>query len=259
LILLENVGLCYRIPRGGVRSLKEHMIRKLRQGVAFDELDAIKDLNIRIDRGENVGLIGRNGAGKSSLLKVISRVYRPTAGRVVVEGRVAPLLELGVGFNSELTGRENIFLQGALLGFSRSAMKARLERIVDFAELQGFLDSPTRTYSSGMVARLGFSVATDVDPDILLVDEALEVGDERFKHKCQLRMESFRAAGKTVVVVSHALESIREGCRRVLWIDGGRLVADGEVTAVCDAYHEWSKLDPENNDAYEFARGFGLA
>lgn len=258
MILLEGVSLCYRVARGAGWSLKSHVIRSLKGMVTYEELRALRDISLVIPGGESVGVIGRNGAGKSTLLKLIARVHRPSSGRIVVHGRVAALLELGVGFNGELTGRENAFLQGALLGFSRDEMKRRLPRIMDFAEIPEFIDAPIRTYSSGMVARLAFSVATDVDPDVLIVDEALSVGDERFRAKCEQRMEGFLGAGKTVVIVSHALEQVRESCRRIVWLDGGRLVADGEVQTVCDAYHEWSQLEPSENDAVEFAASSGL-
>src|ERR1700675_1912681 len=173
-------------------------------------------------------------------MKFIPGVLPPTAGRVVVAGRIAPLLELGLGLHGELTGRENVLLQGALLGFSRANMKKRLARIVEWAELEEFIDAPIRTYSTGMTARLAFSGATDVDPDILLVDEALSVGDERFQMKCLARMESFRRAGKTVILVSHALAQVRDNCRRAIWIHDGRVVRDGDSSAVTHAYHEWS-------------------
>jgi ABC-type polysaccharide/polyol phosphate transport system ATPase subunit len=222
--------------------------------VTYEELEALRDVSATISSGECVGIIGPNGAGKSTLLKVISRVHRPSSGRVIVHGSVSPLLELGLGMNGELTGRENVFLQGAMLGFSRAEMRRRLGRITEFAELEDFLDAPIRTYSTGMVARLAFSVATDVDPDVLIVDEALSVGDERFQAKCRERMEGFRRAGKTVVIVSHSLGQIRESCGRALWIDHGRLVADGDTLQVTDAYHEWSQLSDAAIDPVEFVR-----
>src|SRR6266567_3041341 len=223
-ILLEHVTLRYRMPRERIGSFKEYAIRKLKRRIFFDEFEALSDFDAVIAPGETVGIIGRNGAGKSTLFRVIARVIPPSAGRVRVEGRIAPLLELGLGLHCELTGRENVLLQGALLGFSRADMKRRLERIVAWAELDEFIDAPIRTYSTGMMARLSFAVATDVDPDILLVDEALSVGDERFQLKCLDRMESFRRAGKTVLLVSHALAQVRDNCRRAIWIHEGRLV-----------------------------------
>ena len=239
-IAIEQVGLRYRIPRERIRSLKEYAIRRLKRRMSFQEFEALREVTLQIDAGETVGLIGRNGAGKSTLLRLIARVLPPTSGRVVVVGHVAPLIELGLGLHGELTGRENVILQGTLLGFSRAEMRRRMARIIEWAELEEFIDAPIRTYSTGMVSRLAFSVATDVDPDILLVDEVLSVGDERFQMKCRDRMESFRAAGKTILLVSHALAQIRETCRRALWIHEGRLVRDGDATSVTSAYHDWS-------------------
>jgi lipopolysaccharide transport system ATP-binding protein len=239
-ILLEDVSVRYRVPRERIRSLKEYAIRRVKRRMTYDDFEALRDVSIEISPGETVGVVGRNGAGKSTLLKLVAQVVPPTAGRVVVVGRIAPLLELGLGLHGELTGRENILLQGALLGFSRADMKRRLERIVAWAELDEFIDAPIRTYSTGMMARLSFAVATDVDPDILLVDEALSVGDERFQLKCLDRMESFRRAGNTVLLVSHALAQVRDNCRRAIWIHEGRLVRDGDAASVTAAYHDWS-------------------
>ena len=239
-IRLEDVAVRYRIPRERIGSLKEYAIRRIKRQVGFDEFEALRDFSIDVRPGEVVGVIGRNGAGKSTLFRVIARVIRPTQGRVIVAGRIAPLLELGLGLHGELTGRENVMLQGTLLGFTRGEMRQRMERIVEWAELTDFIDAPMRTYSTGMAARLAFSVASDVNPDILLVDEALSVGDERFQMKCRDRMASFRDAGKTVLLVSHSLGQIRENCRRVLWIHEGRLRRDGDTATVTEEYHRWS-------------------
>jgi len=239
-IELEKVTLRYRIPRERILSLKEYTIRKIQRRVAYDDLEAVKDVDLKVEAGERIGVIGRNGAGKSTLFRVISRVLPPSDGRVRVAGRVAPILELGLGFHGELTGRENVMLQSALLGYSRAETRRRLDRIVEWAELQDFIDAPTRTYSTGMSARLAFAVATDVDPDILLVDEALAVGDERFQRKCHDRMETLRGRGKTFMLVSHSLDTIRENCDRVVWLHHGRVVRDGDTSTVTDAYHQWS-------------------
>jgi len=243
-ILLDKVSVRYRIPRERIGSLKEYAIRRLKRRLYFDEFEALKEVSLEVPGGETVGVIGRNGAGKSTLLRLIARVMPPTAGRVLVRGRTAPLLELGLGFHGELTGRENVTLQGALLGFSRREMRRRTPRIVEWAELEEFIDAPVRTYSTGMAARLAFSVATDVEPDILLVDEALAVGDERFQMKCHARIEDFHRAGKTVFLVSHALAAVRENCRRAIWIHEGRLVRDGDSASVTELYHGWSVGDP---------------
>ena len=256
MIRIENVSLRYRFVGNSGWSLKAYAIRRLKGLVTYEELEALKDVSVVIPSGQSVGIVGRNGAGKSTLLKLIARVHRPTSGRVIVQGTVSPLLELGLGFIGELTGRENVFLQGALLGFSRTEMKQRLAGIVDFAELEEFIESPIRNYSTGMVARLAFAVATDVDPDVLIVDEALSVGDERFRAKCEVRMARFRESGKTVVIVSHALSQIRDSCERVLWIDHGRLIADGDPGVITEAYHAWSDASP--SDAREFCESRGL-
>lgn len=239
-IRLENVSVRYHIPRERIGSLKEYAIRRLKRLVFFDQFEALRGVSLEIASGESVGIVGRNGAGKSTLLRVVAQVVPPTEGRVVVVGRVAPLLELGLGMHGELTGRENVMLLGALLGFSRAEMRRRMARVVEWAELVEFIDAPVRTYSTGMAARLAFSVASDVDPDILMVDEALAVGDERFQIKCHERMEGFRKAGKTVLLVSHALAQVRDNCRRAVWIHEGRMVMDADAATVTEAYHDWS-------------------
>lgn len=244
-IRLDGVTLRYHQPRERIGSLKEYAIRKLLRRAAFQEFEALRSVDLAVAPGETLGVIGRNGAGKSSLFRLIARVVDPTEGRVRVAGRIAPLLELGLGFHGELTGRENIVLQGALLGAPRLYMRRRVDAIAAWAELEDFIDTPIRAYSSGMVARLAFSVATDVDPDILLVDETLAVGDERFQQKCQARMEAFRNAGKTVLLVSHELEAVRETCRRAIWLHRGRIVADGASASVTAAYHAWAQSGAE--------------
>jgi len=244
-IVLEKVTLRYRIPNERIHSFKEYAIRKVQRRVAYDDFEALHAVDLKIEAGERVGVIGRNGAGKSTLFRVISRVLPPAEGRVYVAGRVAPILELGLGFHGELTGRENVMLQGALLGFSRAEIALRLDRIVEWAELQDFIDAPIRTYSTGMSARLAFAVATDVDPDILLVDEALSVGDERFQRKCHDRMEGLRSRGKTFMLVSHSRDQIRDNCERVVWLHHGYVVRDAGVEEVCDAYHAWSMGDAD--------------
>jgi len=235
-IRLEDISVRYRVPHERYATLKEHAIRWLQRRVQYDDFWALRDVSLTLRRGEVVGIIGRNGAGKSTLLKVIGRVLRPTRGRVLIRGRVAPLLEFGAGFHPELTGRENIFLNGAILGFSRAQMQAKFDRIVDFAELRDFIDAPLRTYSSGMVARLGFAVATDVEPDILIVDEVLSVGDAAFQLKSAERIQSFRATDATILLVSHNLALVETMCDRAIWIDRGRVVAEGTANSVVHQY-----------------------
>ena len=206
-VQLEGVGVRYRLPRERIPSFKDYAIRWLKRSLAYDELWAVRGVSFEIQRGETFAIVGHNGAGKSTLLKLIARVLRPTEGRVRVAGRVAPLLELGAGFDYELTGRENVFLNGTILGFSQADIESRFERIVAFAGLKEFIDMPLRTYSTGMVARLGFAVATDVKPDLLIVDEVLAVGDGEFQARSRERMETFRGEGQTIIMVSHNLNA----------------------------------------------------
>jgi ABC-type polysaccharide/polyol phosphate transport system ATPase subunit len=235
-IQLEKIGVRYRAPSERISTIKEYTIRWLQGKIKHRDFWALQDVSFDIQPGETLGLIGHNGAGKSTLLKLIARVLRPSTGRVVVRGNVAPLLEFGAGFHPELTGRENVFLNGALLGFSRSEMEGKFQRIVDFAELGEFIDAPMRTYSSGMWARLGFAVATDVTPDILIIDEVLSVGDEAFQRKSATRMQEFRDRGATVLLVSHSMAVIEQMCQRVAWLHHGRLMDVGAPAAVIEAY-----------------------
>jgi lipopolysaccharide transport system ATP-binding protein len=236
-VRLRGVSVRYRVPTEPVSTLKEHVIRMLQgRRAEYREFWALDDIDLVVKQGEALGIIGRNGAGKSTLLKVVSRILRPTAGHVWVRGRVAPLIELGAGFHPELTGRENVFLNGAILGFSHADMQDRFESIVEFAELWDFIDAPLRTYSSGMMTRLGFAVASDVEPEILIIDEVLSVGDEAFQQKCLARMQSFRAKNTTILFVSHALDAIEKLCDRAIWIDQGQLRHSGAVGQTIQAY-----------------------
>lgn len=236
IIQLENVSVSYRLPSERIGTFKEYAIRKLQRKIKINKFWALTDVTLQVNRGEVFGLIGNNGAGKSTMLKVISKVLKPTKGRVVVYGKIAPLLELGAGFHPELSGRENIFLNGALLGYSRSEMESVFDEIVEFSELEQFINAPVRTYSSGMFARLGFAVATAHMPEILILDEILSVGDEAFQRKCNLRMKGFQQAGTTVLMVSHALGMLEGMCNRIAWIDHGRLQKIGEPQEVIEAY-----------------------
>jgi lipopolysaccharide transport system ATP-binding protein len=236
-IQLRGVSVRYRVPTEPVSTLKEHVIRLLQgRRAEYREFWALDGVDLDVPRGEALGIIGRNGAGKSTLLKVVSRILRPTAGQVWVKGRVAPLIELGAGFHPELTGRENVYLNGAMLGFSPSEMQARFEDIVEFAEVRDFIDAPLRTYSSGMMTRLGFAIASDVDPDILIIDEVLSVGDEAFQQKCLARMQGFRDKGTTILFVSHNLDSVERLCDRAVWIDHGEVQHSGAVRETSEAY-----------------------
>jgi ABC-type polysaccharide/polyol phosphate transport system ATPase subunit len=236
MILLENVSVRYRAPQERVGTFKEYAIRRLQRQVRFADFYALRGLDLDVRRGEIFGIIGRNGAGKSTLLKVVSRVLVPTEGRVRIRGRVSPLLELGAGFHHELTGRENVFLNGTLLGHSTREIEARMEDILDFAELGGFIDAPLRTYSSGMIARLGFAVATAWEPEILILDEVLAVGDEAFRLKCQARMDDFRSKGTTSLLVTHDMSMILSLCQRAAWLEHGKIVSLGAPRKVVDDY-----------------------
>ncbi len=236
IIQLENVSVSYRLPSERIGTFKEYAIRKLQRKIKITKFWALTDISLQVNRGEVFGLIGNNGAGKSTMLKVISKVLKPTKGRVVVYGKIAPLLELGAGFHPELSGRENVFLNGALLGYSRSEMESVFDEIVEFSELEQFINSPVRTYSSGMYARLGFAVATAHVPEILILDEILSVGDEAFQRKCNHRMKNFQQAGTTVLMVSHALDMLEGMCNRIAWIDHGKIQGVGEPQEVIEAY-----------------------
>ena len=237
-ICLENVSVRYRAPEERIRTFKEYVIRFIQGRVRYKEFPALNQINVQIEQGEIFGIIGRNGAGKSTLLKVISRVLVPTEGRVWIKGRVSPLLGLGAGFHPELTGRENVYLNGTLLGHSRRDIDEHLDEIVEFSELGTFINAPLRSYSSGMTARLGFAVATTWMPEILLLDEILAVGDEAFREKCRVRMESFRTGGATILLVSHQMNTIEALCNRVAWMEHGNIRAIGSVAKVIKAYRQ---------------------
>src|SRR5215207_54234 len=233
---VEHASVKYFVPREHVSSLKEYAIRKIQRRIQNDEFWALKDVSFEIKKGEVFGLIGANGAGKSTLLKLVARVRRPTEGRVWVRGRVAPLLAMGAGFHMELSGRENVFLNGTLLGYSHKHIRDRFEAIVEFAELRDFIDAPIRTYSSGMLARLAFSVATDQMPDILIVDEALAVGDAAFREKSLERIHEFQRNGATTLYVTHSMDEVEKTCTRAAWLDHGCLRFVGGTSESVDLY-----------------------
>jgi len=237
-IWVDSVGVEFRVPREQLSGIKEYTIRWLQRRLQHHHFQALKDVSLEIQTGEIFGIVGRNGAGKSTLLKLMARVLKPTTGRVVMRGVIAPLLELGAGFHSELTGRENVFFNSALLGYSRKEVAERMEEVVAFAEIDEFIDSPLRTYSTGMIARLGFAVATHTRPDILLIDEVLSVGDTQFQEKCLRRMQSFREQGTTIVLVSHSMARVREFCERAAWLDGGQLISQGGSASVVEQYFQ---------------------
>jgi ABC-2 type transport system ATP-binding protein len=235
-IQLEEVSLCYRLAKQRIPSLKEYAIHWMRGALSYEKLWALRDISLTIRQGERVGIVGRNGAGKSTMLKVISRVLKPSAGTAEIRGRLSPILELGTGFDHELTGYENIYLNALLLGRQRKEIDEKIEAIVDFSGLGDFIRTPIRNYSSGMIARLGFSVATAWLPDVLVLDEVLAVGDASFTDRCQQRLNEFHDAGTTVLMVSHNAQAVRESCSRCIWLDAGRLRADGPTEEVLRQY-----------------------
>ena len=236
IIKVSNATVRFNKATESYNGLKEYVIRMLKGELMFQEFLALKDINLEIKRGESWGLIGSNGSGKSTLLKLICGILKPYKGSVEVKGTIAPLIELGAGFDGELTARENIFLNGALLGHKKSFMQQHFDEIIEFSELQDFVDVPIKNFSSGMAARLGFAVATIVKPDILIVDEVLAVGDHAFQEKCKKRMEEMLKGGTTLLFVSHSAEQVKELCENVVWIDKGVVKMSGKATEVISFY-----------------------
>lgn len=241
IIEAEHVTVRFNKASEKIDNLKEYFIKLVKRQLMFQEFLALQDVTVRIKKGEAWGLVGVNGSGKSTLLKVISGILKPYQGEVRVYGDIAPLIELGAGFDGNLTARENIFLNGAVLGYSKRFMEEQFDRIVDFAEIQDFLDSPIKNYSSGMKARLGFAIATIVNPDILIVDEILSVGDFLFKQKCQKRMKEMLSSGTTLLLVSHNIDTVKTMCDHALWLNKGKVVEQGEAKTVCAHYAAMKK------------------
>lgn len=237
-IRIENVSVLYRKPGERISTFKEYAIRIIQRQIQFNEFYALKGVDLQIRKGEIFGIIGNNGAGKSTLLKVISRVLIPTQGRVWIKGKVSPLLELGAGFHPELTGRENVFLNGTILGHSRREIEQHMPEIIEFSELGDFIDAPLRTYSSGMYGRLGFASATTWQPEILILDEVLSVGDESFQKKCEARMLNYQNGNTTTMLVSHSMKTIQSLCERAAWIDHGTVRAVGSADEVIAEYRQ---------------------
>jgi ABC-2 type transport system ATP-binding protein len=233
---VQGTSLAYRLSRSDSGTAKEFVIQLMKRQVSYEQLWALKDVSFTVSDGEVLGVVGPNGAGKSTLMKMLARVLPPTKGRIVVRGSVAPMIELGAGFNPELTGIENIVMYGTLLGRSPQVMRERADAIAEWASLSDYLDVPIRSYSSGMLARLGFSVATDIEPDVLIVDEVLSVGDAAFQQKSSNRMRSMIANGASVVLVSHNLDTVRAIADRAIWLDSGAIVLEGDPEEVVGEY-----------------------
>lgn len=236
IIEANHVTMTYRLTKNRVASMKEYVVALLTRKLQYEEFHALNDVSFTVEKGEVVGLIGNNGAGKSTMLKVISGILKPTSGSVTVRGNVVPMLELGSGFDFELSGRENIFLNGAILGYDEDFLKAKYQEILDFSELHEFIEQPLRTYSSGMIMRLAFSIATVVEPQILIVDEILAVGDAAFQEKSRTRMLELMSGGTTVLMVSHDIGQIRALCNCAVWLEHGCVKMIGKADAVCNAY-----------------------
>ena len=238
IIEIDNVSMRFNLSKERHESFKEYFLALAKGHLQFDEFYALKNVNLRVEPGDFYGLIGLNGSGKSTLLKVISGVYKPTTGTVKVNGTIAPLIELGAGFDMDLTARENIYLNGTVLGFTPKYIDSKFDEIVEFSELRDFLDVPLKNYSSGMVARIAFAIATITKPDILIADEILSVGDFMFQQKCHQRMEQMLSGGTTLLFVSHDINQVKQLCKRAIWIDHGHIRGDGPAEEVCNAYVE---------------------
>lgn len=238
MIDVDHVTIRFNLSSQKVDNLKEYLVKLMKHELMFQEFLAVKDVSFQIRKGEAWGLIGTNGSGKSTMLKAISGIMKPYNGTITVNGSVAPLIELGAGFDAECTARENIFLNGCVLGHSEKFMQEHFDEIVDFAEIGQFLDSPLKNFSSGMKARLGFSVATMIKPDILIVDEILSVGDYKFKQKCMKRMEELLRGGTTLLYVSHNIDEVKRLCDNAVWLDHGVACMQGNALEVCNAYIE---------------------
>lgn len=238
IINVEHVSMRFNLSSEKFDSFKEYVIKSLKKQVSYDEFWALKDVSFEVKRGDSLGLIGLNGSGKSTMLKTIAGVLKPTKGTVTVGGNIAPLIELGAGFDMDLTARENVFLNGALLGYNRTQMEAQYEDIVEFSELRDFMDVPVKNFSSGMVSRLAFAIATIGIPDILIVDEVLSVGDFRFQEKCEARIQNMKDQGTTILFVSHSIEQVKKICNKVVWLDHGVLKMFGDAQEICSIYEK---------------------
>ncbi|MGF6353640.1 ABC-2 type transport system ATP-binding protein [Paenibacillus sp. 4624] len=252
-IILNNVTVNFRLSNEKVDSLKDYMIRLVRNKLKYTEFRALDSINMRIKRGERVGIIGHNGAGKSTLLKVISGVLKPTNGQVHVSGSVAPLLELGAGFDEEFSGMDNIYLNGAILGKSKAYLDSKLKVIIDFSELESFIHHPVKNYSSGMRAKLGFAIATHLESDIVIIDEILSVGDENFKIKSEKKIADIVNSGKTLLLVSHSIEKIKALTDKVIWMEKGKIILVGSSKEVCDSYLKY--IHGEHSDGLVHQQG----
>lgn len=240
-IEVKNVTIKFNMAKEKVDSIKEYILKFIKKQLFFEEFTALNDVSFDVKKGEVFGIIGLNGCGKSTILKIISGIYSPSKGNVKVNGSIAPLIELGAGFDMDLTARENIYLNGSVLGYSKNYIDSKFDEIVDFTELHQFIDVPMKNYSSGMVARIGFAIATITDPDILIVDEILSVGDFLFQQKCEQRINELMKKGTTILIVSHSIDQIKRLCNRVMWLKSGQVVKIGETQEICNEYSHTTK------------------
>ena len=238
IIVVDNVTMRFNLAEEKTDSIKEYCMKLLKGKLHYNDFYALKNVSFTIERGDSVALIGKNGSGKSTLLKILAGVMYPTAGGISVRGTIAPLIELGAGFDPELTARENIYLNGAILGFDRSFMDQHFDKIVEFSELQDFINVPLKNYSSGMIARLGFAIATIIKADILIVDEVLAVGDFRFQEKCKQKIAELLSGGTTLLFVSHSAEQVKQLCKKAVWLDHGNMMAYGDTEEVYRMYEK---------------------
>lgn len=236
MIGVKDVSMIFNMSNEKIENLKEYIIKLVKKELMYTQFIALENINFTVKRGEVVGLVGLNGSGKSTLLKIIAGVMKPTEGSVTINGSVAPLIEVGAGFNANLSGRENIFLNGMLLGYSKKYLEEHTEEIIEFAEIGDFIDTPLKNYSSGMRSRLGFAIATTVRPSILIVDEVLAVGDFKFQQKCHKRIQEMMANDTTVLFVSHNINQVKELCSRCIWLEKGHIIMDGPSEKVCGSY-----------------------
>ena len=241
IIEVNHVSMRFNLSKEKHESLKEYFLAMAKGKLQFDEFYALRDVSLTVEPGDFYGLVGLNGSGKSTLLKVISGVYKPSQGNVKVSGTIAPLIELGAGFDMDLTARENIYLNGTVLGYTPKYIDSKFDEIVEFSELRDFLDVPLKNYSSGMVARIAFAIATITKPDILIADEILSVGDFLVQQKCEQRMQKLMSGGTTVILVSHSIEQVERMCNKVAWLDHGHLRMNGPTAQVCEAYKKFEK------------------
>ena len=236
MIKVDHVSMRFNLASEKIDGIKEYLIRSLKKKIVYQEFWALKDISFEVHKGDSLGIIGLNGSGKSTLLKIIAGVLRPTMGETSVHGRVAPLIELGAGFDFDLTAKENVFLNGALLGYSREYLKAHYEDIVEFSELNAFMDVPVKNFSSGMVSRLAFAIATIGQPDVLIVDEALSVGDYHFQQKCEARIHCMKENGTTILFVSHNMDQVKSLCNKIVWLEKGTIKKIGNPEEICAEY-----------------------